>query len=98
NLAKAAYLHFASVANQGRFIMTRDDLRSGEKSGAEKKALEDLINAVLDSEMDLAKELFRLTRKDSRIGYEATNQYYYVAQDLIEKVINCEYVRDKMVK
>ena len=35
---------------------------------------------------------------DSRIGYEATNQYYYVTQDLIEKVINCEYVREILTR
>ena len=27
--------------------------------------------------------------RDSRIGFEASNQYYYVPLDLVEKVINC---------
>lgn len=33
---------------------------------------------------------FRVT--DSRIGFEATNQYYYLPQDLVEKVVNCEVI------
>jgi len=28
-------------------------------------------------------------REDSRIGFEASNQYYYVPVDLMEKVLNC---------
>ena len=42
--------------------------------------------------MGNAKALFRLTSQDSRIGFEASNHYYYVPQDLVEKVINCEHL------
>ena len=45
--------------------------------------------------MRLAKELFFLARGDSRIGFEASNQYYYVPLDLAEKVINCQDVLDQ---
>ena len=45
-----------------------------------------------EAEVATAKELFALARDDSRIGFEASNHYYYVPQDLIEKAINCEYV------
>jgi hypothetical protein len=33
-----------------------------------------------------------ISRKDSAIGYEASNQYYYRPLDLVEKVINCQQV------
>ena len=56
------------------------------------------IGSILDSEINLAKELFAITRRDSRIGFEASNQYYYVPQDLMEKVINCEFVRESLVR
>lgn len=92
-IAKAAYLHFASVANQSRFIIARDSLLSNNLSAANKRNLKNKINTILNNEISLAKELFEIAKRDSRIGYEATNQYYYVTQDLIEKVINCEYVR-----
>ena len=97
-IAKAAYLHFASVANQGRFIMARDNLLSNHPSGASKDRLEEQINMILNSEISLAKELYKIARHDSRIGYEATNQYYYVPRDLIEKVISSEYIREILIQ
>ena len=97
-IAKAAYLHLASVANQVRFVMDRDSLLKNNLPDAEKSALKKQISAILDVEITLAVELFEITRQDSRIGFEASNQYYYVTQDLMEKVINCEFVRKKLLQ
>ena len=46
--------------------------------------------AILDREIELARRMFELSSSDSRLGYEASNHYYYVPLDLVEKVINCE--------
>lgn len=92
-IAKAAWLHFASVVNQVRFVMARDSVRNQYLTPAEKQVQITAINSILSNEIILAKALFEITQSDSRIGFEASNQYYYVPQDLIEKVINCEYVR-----
>ena len=97
-IAKATYLHFASVANQGRFIVDRDSLLKNNLPDAEKSGLKKHINAILNDEITLARELFKITRLDSRIGFEASNQYYYVQQDLMEKVIDCEFVRKKLLQ
>jgi hypothetical protein len=43
----------------------------------------------LRSEQALARRLCALQRQDSRIGFEAANQYFYVPLDLVEKVLNC---------
>lgn len=80
--ATAAELHFRSVANQVRFDMARSDV---------KKNADELRRIVKDEET-AAVELYRLCREDSRIGFEASNQYYYLPQDLIEKVLNCREV------
>ena len=58
----------------------------------------DAIEKIVASEISNAKQLFRLTRGDSRIGFEASNHYYYVPLDLVEKVVNCEYVRSDWLK
>jgi len=87
-LAKAAFLHFRSVALQGEFIMKRDATR-GVASGE----MNEDIRRILDQERKTAVALFDLIREDSRIGFEASNQYYYVPQDLMEKVINAEYLK-----
>jgi hypothetical protein len=78
--AKAAGLHFQSVANQTRFVIARD---ARDVAG---------MRRLAEAEGAVAKQLFALARDDSRIGFEASNHYYYVPQDLIEKAINCEYL------
>ena len=39
-----------------------------------------------------AKDNAALQSQDSRIGFEAPNQYYYTPHDLVEKVINCRWI------
>jgi hypothetical protein len=52
--------------------------------------------AILDEEIRLARSLYDLAASDSRIGYEASNHYYYTAQDLREKVLNCLDLRERL--
>lgn len=92
-VAEAAYLHFKSVANQVRFVLARDALAAG--AAPEKTAdARATIQRVVREELDLAKRHYALTRRDSRLGYEASNHYWYVPLDLVEKVINCRYILD----
>ena len=91
-IAEAVYLHFKSVANQIRFILARNALLSGSLSQTQRKAKIEEIKTSVADEIDNAKRLFVLTREDPRIGFEASNHYYYLPLDLIEKVINCEYI------
>jgi hypothetical protein len=93
-LAQAAYAHFRSVANQIRFILARNALLSGSLKEAERQAQIDIIRKVATGEIYNAKALFSLTRNDPRIGFEASNHYYYLPLDLVEKVVNCRYVMD----
>ena len=91
-IAEAAGLHFRSVANQIRFIMARNALLSGSLKDAEREAQVSIVRKIAADEIQIARRLFALTRRDPRIGYEASNHYYYLPLDLAEKVINCEYV------
>jgi hypothetical protein len=91
-LAKSAYLHFASTANQARFVLARDALRRADLAAAERQRLHEVLPRLVHRESDLAEQLFALTKADSRIGFEASNQYYYVPLDLVEKVISCEFI------
>ncbi|MGA2496803.1 MAG: hypothetical protein ABSH20_03635 [Tepidisphaeraceae bacterium] len=92
SLARAAGLHFRSVANQVRFVVARDALADKATVAAERPRLKLEFRRLLEDEQACARELFDLARQDSRIGFEASNHYYYVPQDLIEKVINCRYL------
>lgn len=91
-LAEAAGIHFASCANQTKFIVARDKLSTAPAEQAQREAL----GKLLIQEKDLAKRLYTLTKADSRIGFEASNHYYYVPLDLIEKVINCQWNLERM--
>ncbi len=85
-LTEAAYLHFKSGANQVRFIMARD---GGTGGGGDRT---ETLGKLAREEIDLARRLYELAKADSRIGFEASNHYYYLPLDLVEKVINCDQV------
>lgn len=96
-VAKATHLHFASVANQTRYVMARDALRKslGKDNVTQQKKQ---IASLLDSEIELAQKMFELASADSRLGYEAANHYFYVPLDLVEKVVDCEYLKQQLNK
>ncbi|MCH2114825.1 MAG: hypothetical protein MK171_07950 [Pirellulales bacterium] len=91
-LAQAVYLHFASTGNQIRFVLTRDTLGQPGLSSIDRQKLSTERQRILDHEIMLATKLFALAQKDSRIGFEASNHYFYVPIDLMEKVINCDFL------
>jgi hypothetical protein len=91
-LAEAAGLHFRSAASQVRFILARNALLSGSLTEQERQARVDEIRRDATAEIQTAERMFVLVCRDSRIGFEASNHYYYLPLDLVEKVINCDYV------
>jgi hypothetical protein len=95
-LAEAAWCHFASVANQASFIIARDTMQSPTCSEDEANLTHHEMMRLLDEEIRLAQKLYDLTRQDSRIGFEASNQYFYTPLDLVEKVLNCEFIRQQI--
>ena len=93
-VARAAYLHFRACANQTRFVMARHALAAAP-SEAERAPLLRELQRLLREEIGAARELYALQIDDSRLGFEATNQYYYVPLDLVEKVVCCEDLRER---
>src|SRR5262249_8777936 len=89
NVAEAAAIHFRTTANQCRFVERRQEL-SAAKTALEKEQALKMLREILEHEMALAKRLYAIQMRDSRIGFEASNQYYYTPLDLAEKVLNCE--------
>lgn len=91
-VALAAYLHFQSTANQIQFILTRNALADSKLADAQRRDLADRLRGILRDEADIAARLFAIARQDPRIGFEASNHYYYLPQDLVEKVLNCHHL------
>ncbi len=93
-VARAAAIHFQSVANQARFVLARDALAKPLNAlpPEQRHRFQVEIKRRLKSETDLARQLFTLVREDSRIGFEPSCQYFYLPLDLVEKVVNCRWV------
>ena len=47
-----------------------------------------------EAEAELTADLLPIVRNDPTIGYESSNHYFYVPQDLLEKQLNIRYVLD----
>lgn len=92
-VAEAAGLHFDSVARQIHFIQARTALRSASLDSAGHARELAVLRTAIDAEIQNVRRLFTLTRNDPRIGFEASNHYYYLPLDLVEKVVNCEHIR-----
>ena len=98
--AQAALIHFQSVANQTRFILARDTLAqpSNDRPTEQRRSLLAQMHRCLQSEIELSRQLFMLASGDSKIGFEASNHYYYLPLDLVEKVINCRWIANALYK
>ena len=82
-IAEAAYCHFQTTVQQIRFVMARQ--------AGDRQSMQELIR----QERDIARRLYDIVRRDSRIGFEASNHYYYTLNDLREKVLSCELMLEK---
>jgi hypothetical protein len=92
--ARAAGIYFQSVANQSRFVLARDALAKPAATlpREQGRRLRAEIQQRLESEIQLARQLYTLVREDSRIGFEPSCQYFYLPLDLVEKVVNCRWI------
>ena len=82
-IAEAAYCHLRSTWLQIRFIMARDRSEGPDL---------DVMRACAREEIEMAVKLHEIVRRDSRIGFEASNHYYYSLNDLREKVVSCDAI------
>ena len=92
DLGRAMAAYYRSVANQSRFVLARDRLAGATRE--QRGPLLAELETVIRSELGLAKTLHGLQVRDSRIGFEASNQYFYLPIDLAEKVLNCRWLLD----
>ena len=75
NFAEVVYVNIKSMAVQTRYNVARDEGKQDE------------IPALLCEEGRLARRLYALAAEDARIGYEASNHYYFTQNNFIEKII-----------
>ncbi len=82
-MAYGGYLLFYSAYLQTEYILNRE----GNDY--------EYLSWIVSEERKSAKEMYDLMTKNSTIGYEAANQYYFYKGRLAEKVICCEHLLKK---
>lgn len=82
--AEVIYVNIKSMYVQSEFNIARE--------GSDKA----VIKKFIEEEKELARRLYRLASEDSRIGYEASNHYYFTQNNFIEKFINLEYIKENL--
>ncbi len=90
-LFRAAALHFAACADQARFVTARDRWLAAADD-RERAARRAEMRESARAELATAKRLLPLVKADARIGYESSNQYFYIPQDLVEKILGCRQI------
>jgi len=78
--AKTAYAHFVSDVNHTKYAYLK---REKEKNRKE-------LLLVIDREKENTLRLLDCAKRDSKIGYEASNHYFYTQNGLLEKLVNLE--------
>ena len=83
-MAKVCQIHFRSTLLQTWFTIKRKDEKANKAE----------ILALIEEETRLVKELYAITQADARIGFEASNHYYYYENSLLEKLLNLETLKE----
>jgi len=96
-LAHACALHYASSAAQTRFIHTRNQHATETDPATQATQKAQLID-LAQAEAARAVALHGLQIQDSRLGFEASNHYFFVPLDLAEKVINATWIADTLAR
>jgi len=89
-IAETCYLHFRSTANQVEFYVLRDATRTAQSQAR--------MREIAKDEIELARQQYGFARRHSVIAYEASNNYYYRPADLLEKIVNCQYLLEHALK
>lgn len=97
-MGKTAGVIYGSIANQIHFVQLRDELRNAKTAETRKQEIKTELKKIVRREIDYAKQLYVLCKEDSTIGFESTNHYWYVPNDLVEKVINCQNILAELEK
>ena len=91
-MAEVAQCHFESAYHHVQFCI----LRGTSVADADLEIRKELLD-IVHSEMQVVQRIIELRLKDSRVGYESSNHYFYTLQDLKEKMINLAYCEWELI-
>lgn len=86
DMAYYGYSLFKSSYLQSRYCQIRNDPTQTES-----------ILSILRDEKALAVQNYAIMKRNSTIGYEAANHYYVSKHMLLEKIVQCDYLAEKLL-
>lgn len=89
--AEAVRIHLQSAAEQGRFVEARNNYYFARNSATRNEYIKIMREACAAEKKHITDALQVVTR-DSSIGYESSNHYFYVPIDLVEAYISILHV------
>ncbi|MBE6702198.1 MAG: hypothetical protein E7585_02150 [Ruminococcaceae bacterium] len=82
DVSLACLIHFRCMLNQCKFVLKRENMAS--------------CKDIIENEAELAFAALELIGRNATVGYESSNHYFYTAGNLMEKIINCQYLLDAL--
>jgi hypothetical protein len=91
--AETARIHLQSAAEQGRFVEARDNYYFARNSASRNVYIK-IMREACAAEKKLIAEALQIVTRDSSIGYESSNHYFFVPIDLVEAYISVLHVEE----
>ena len=86
NMAKAMYINLYILLLQFEYFRNRENISS-------QRALE-----LIERDEALLLSLYEICKNDARVGYEASNHYFFARNTFFEKLLNFEELKKKYSK
>lgn len=84
DMAFYGYTLFKASYNQTAYYLERD----GKKD-------KNVMNELIKSEKELALMAYKIMLKNASVGYEASNHYLVTKSQLMEKIVQCDYLLEE---
>ena len=89
DISFVSYSLFRSSYDQIRFVRLRDKYEQEKTEELRKEILE-----IIKTEKELATTLYAIMCRRPSVGFEAANHYYFSADMVLEKIINCAFLEE----
>ena len=91
--AEMVRIHLQSSAEQGRFVAARNDYYFARNNAVRKANIEAMRQACA-AQRELITDALKIVVRNSSIGYESSNHYFYLPIDLVESYISTLHIEE----
>lgn len=91
--AEMVRIHLQSSAEQGRFVAARNDYYFARNNAVRKAHIEAMRQACA-AQRELITDALKIVVRNSSIGYESSNHYFYLPIDLVESYISTLHIEE----